>query len=55
MMADEPEEVLLDCEICMKEIPLSEDVSDEARDYVIHYCGIECYEQWRKQQSGETG
>ena len=52
MAVDELEEVLLDCDICMNEIPVSEDNSDEARDYVIHYCGIECYQRWR--ESGKT-
>ncbi len=50
MTTDEPEEVLLECEICLREIPLSEEVSDEARDYVLHYFGSDCYEQWHNQQ-----
>ena len=45
---DEEEERLLDCEVCLKEIPLSEDSSDEVREYVSHYCGIECYQRWRE-------
>lgn len=52
MTAIEPNEVKLDCEVCMKEIPVSEDQSEEARDYIMHYCGIECYDRWRK--SGNT-
>ncbi|MEN8108231.1 MAG: DUF3330 domain-containing protein [Pseudomonadota bacterium] len=38
------------CEVCLKEIPVSEASSGEASDYVIHFCGLECYEKWRKQQ-----
>lgn len=48
-MADQMmDEKLLDCDQCIREIPTSEDVSDEARDYIMHYCGIECYETWQK-------
>lgn len=37
------------CEICMKEIPPSEAKSEEASDYVLHYCSLECYAKWKKQ------
>ncbi len=38
----------LECELCMNEIPLSEAKSSEATDYVVNYCGIDCYDQWRQ-------
>jgi hypothetical protein len=37
------------CKVCMKEIPLSEAVVPEAVDYVAHFCGVQCYDKWRKQ------
>lgn len=37
------------CNVCMKEIPISEAKSDEASDYVLHYCSLECYAKWKKQ------
>lgn len=37
------------CEICLKEVPLSEAKVPEATDYFVHFCGLECYEQWKKQ------
>jgi len=40
----------VDCEVCLKEIPASEATSSEASDYVIYFCGLECYEKWRKEQ-----
>ena len=40
---------IIQCEICLKEIPISEATSAEARDYVMHFCGLECYDQWSKQ------
>lgn len=43
------EEQTLDCEVCFKEIPISEARSEEATDYVHHYCGLECYARWQAQ------
>ncbi|MBI5889129.1 MAG: DUF3330 domain-containing protein [Nitrosomonadales bacterium] len=34
------------CEVCHKEIPLSEARRFEAQDYVVHFCGLECYSTW---------
>ena len=45
----------IDCEICLKEIPISEAMSDEATDYVAHFCGLECFDKWRKQQEDDAG
>lgn len=36
------------CTICLKEVPTSEAKSDEASDYVRHFCGLDCYDKWRK-------
>ena len=38
------------CDICMKEIPVSEAKSDEATDYVVFFCGLDCYEIWSRQK-----
>lgn len=48
MKLGESEHFLLDCEVCMKEIPVSEDKSEEARDYILHYYGVDCYDTWRR-------
>lgn len=37
------------CEICLKEIPWSEATSEEAVDYVLHFCGLDCYARWKEQ------
>ena len=37
------------CEICLKEVPTSEATVPEATDYVVHFCGLECYEKWKNQ------
>jgi Domain of unknown function (DUF3330) len=42
-----PEEPLtVPCEVCLKEIPRSEAVNAEATDYVVHFCGLDCYRTW---------
>ncbi|MDH5518182.1 MAG: DUF3330 domain-containing protein [Gammaproteobacteria bacterium] len=43
------------CEVCLKEIPAAEAAHSETEDYVAHFCGLECYQQWQtKQASTET-
>jgi hypothetical protein len=39
---------LLTCEVCLEEIPSSEDFISEARDYVVYFCGLDCYAQWHE-------
>jgi len=36
------------CEQCKKSIPLSEAHQPEGEDYVLYFCGLDCYESWRK-------
>lgn len=40
----------VECEICLKEIPVSEARSEEATEYVTYYFGLECYQTWRTQK-----
>jgi Domain of unknown function (DUF3330) len=44
---------LISCPICQHEIPLSEAVVPEASDYVVYFCGLECYERWRTQRAAQ--
>lgn len=37
------------CEVCLNEIPISEAGSEEATEYVVYFCGIDCYAKWRSQ------
>ena len=51
-MADIESEVqisLVECDICLKEIPVSAAKHDETSDYVLYFCGIDCYDKWKKQ------
>lgn len=44
----DPTRLSVACEICHKEVPLSEARSFEAEDYVAHFCGLECYAEWKR-------
>jgi Domain of unknown function (DUF3330) len=35
------------CSVCQHEIPLSEAVVAEATDYLMYFCGLDCYARWR--------
>ncbi len=48
-----PQDEKVACEICLKEIPISEAKSAEATDYLIHFCGAECYAKWKDQNNKE--
>lgn len=46
-----PNDKLVPCKECMKEIPLSEAKVDEASDYVAYFCGLDCYDKWRNENN----
>ena len=49
--SDKPVEVeQVACAICLKEVPITEATVPEAADYVMHFCGLECYEKWKNQR-----
>jgi hypothetical protein len=39
------------CEVCKKEVPRSAAVNFEVKDYVAHFCGLECYAQWKGREA----
>ncbi len=41
------------CSMCRKEIPLSAAMTPQGADYVGHFCGIECYDQFAKQAKAD--
>jgi len=43
------------CDVCMKEVPASEAIVPEATDYVVNFCGLECYEKWKEQGDKAKG
>jgi hypothetical protein len=38
------------CDVCLREVPISEAVVPEAADYFAHFCGLECYQKWQNQK-----
>ncbi|MDH5184944.1 MAG: DUF3330 domain-containing protein [Gammaproteobacteria bacterium] len=45
------ENEIIACDVCMKEIPKSEARSEEASEYVAHFCGLECYDKWKQENN----
>ena len=45
--APAPERVT--CAVCLKEVPRSEAQVAEAVDYVAYFCGLDCFERWKRQ------
>jgi len=44
-----PEEPsVISCNVCLAEIPSSVANSHEANEYAQHFCGLECYLEWKK-------
>lgn len=43
------------CEMCLKEVPRSEATVPEATDYVMYFCGLDCYDRWKSQRDGQNG
>ena len=50
----QPETEVLTCEVCRKEVPFSSAVTPETEDYVANFCGLDCYEQWKKDSPPPT-
>jgi hypothetical protein len=44
---NQPEE-LVSCKVCLKEIPRSVASSQEGSDYVLYFCGDNCFVEWQK-------
>ena len=41
------------CDVCLKNIPISDAKIEQGSDSVAHFCGLECYAKWKYQQSPE--
>ena len=53
---DKPVEVeRVKCDVCLKEVPITEATVPEATDYVAHFCGLECYEKWKANPPEKPG
>lgn len=45
---------VLTCAVCLKEVPPDSANLADAQDYVHHFCGLDCLEQWRRQAAGRA-
>ena len=41
------------CEYCKKAIPASEAYQPEGEMFALYFCGIDCFDEWRRE--GEAG
>ena len=46
--------VVIDCEICLSVVPKEQSEYAEVDDYVVYFCGLECYQQWKQGQSNNN-
>lgn len=40
---------LINCETCIKSVPISEAHITEAEEYIAYFCGLDCYDKWSHQ------
>jgi hypothetical protein len=48
------QETLVQCEVCLKEVPRGDAQSSEVHEYVLYFCGLECYHQWHEEPDPPT-
>ncbi|MDH5594344.1 MAG: DUF3330 domain-containing protein [Gammaproteobacteria bacterium] len=55
-MTDKPDtdEPLLQCNVCLKEIPKSLAKSEEGDEYVYYFCGRDCHDKWLKENGNSN-
>lgn len=46
--ADDESCEVVSCALCLAEIPLSAAKSLENAEYVQHFCGLDCLDQWQQ-------
>ena len=51
---DNTEQQMVECAICLQEVPASGARNEETSDYVFYFCGIDCYAQWREKAHQEV-
>lgn len=42
-----PEAPMVSCEICRRQVPREQARHAEVDEYVLYFCGIECYDEWK--------
>lgn len=39
----------ISCEICLKEVSSNTGKVSEVDEYIMYFCGLECYDKWHHQ------
>jgi hypothetical protein len=39
---------MLNCDMCLDELPADDAIREEGKDYIAHFCGLDCLERWRR-------
>jgi hypothetical protein len=42
------------CAVCRKQIPPDEALQNEGEEYLLWFCGLECYESWKRDRDSGT-
>lgn len=42
---------LVQCEVCLTEIPETVAQTAEGPDYIHHFCGIDCMSRWKQRKA----
>lgn len=50
-LREQPQHAMVSCEVCLKEIPKSLAHIEEAEDYVLYFCGLDCFDKWEHQNN----
>jgi len=51
----EKEERKIACDVCRKLIPKAAALHAEGKEYVFHFCNIECLDYWKNHQKEGAG
>lgn len=43
----------LGCDYCHRQIPHSEAFHPEGEEYAMYFCGLECFQAWRRKAAEE--
>ena len=49
-VSQDPDRKPVPCFRCGEVVPISEAKSFEAVDYVVYFCGLDCYAEWAAQE-----
>ncbi len=43
----------ISCHVCKKTIPKAAALHAEGREYVVHFCNVECMDYWKKEEESK--